>query len=136
MSILTGVQIMCSQDDEDCVDSVPQTCNYYDFSAISYSNNNTTINGNDVIDFISGSGSGGTERGTGEDGTGEDDENCAVTEMDFELEGGTEEGDMITDVATTEKNRSDQCYSAAAVKHLFVMVFISLAWTQFFHEVV
>ena len=54
LSILSGVQA-CSSDDEDCVDTLPHTCDYFQFpDSYEYETTDTS----DVIDTGSGSGSG------------------------------------------------------------------------------
>ena len=69
LNILSGIQA-CSSDDEDCVDTVPHTCDYFQFpDSYEYK----AINASDVIDTGSGSGS-GTENDSEDD---EDEDVCA-----------------------------------------------------------
>ena len=63
LNIITG-HFICTSDDEDCIDTVPDTCNYFNFQ-------NITLLGVDNMLFDnsgSGSGSGSTSPGEEEEG--------------------------------------------------------------------
>ena len=74
LNIVSGAQA-CSGDDEDCVDTVPPTCNYFQFP------NSYEYEGNpDIIESSSGSGSGSEDGRAGDE---DDGDACAeVIEVD------------------------------------------------------
>ena len=120
LNILTGVAVCSNDDDEDCVNTVPDTCSYYEFPS-SYSLDPDMIS--------SGSGSGDS------DGDEETDEDvCGVAIVD----GGEDASTAVEEVQTTTKSADPDKVSggeSGAVRHssmtllTLVSVSLSLAWT-------
>ena len=117
LNILSGVQA-CSSDDEDCVDTVPHTCDYFQFpDSYEYETTNTS----DVIDTGSGSGS-GTENDS------EDDEDvCAEGFVDGGVTPTIIVGPDTTDIDKTKLQGSSAEGLSSMMSLLTLVLFAAVS---------
>ena len=118
LNIVTGVHICSDNDDEDCVDTVPQTCDYYSFPE-SYSLEP------EEVESSSGSGSG--------DGFGtEDDDVCASINSQISIT-TSEIEEPDTSNTTDDKllsTDSGAIQQSSATLLTLVLVLVCILWTS------
>ena len=125
LNIVSGAQ-PCSSDDEDCVDTVPHTCNYFQFpDTYKYANIS------DYLEPSSGSGS-GSENERFIDDDDDDDDVCAEGIVVGEATPTIIMGPDTTDVAVGNKNKPIIGDSSAEKLSSVSLLLLSLAAISIF----